>query len=73
LISIMFASMVGIMSSTLISGMVRLVVSIVALIKIGASLLLATVLPGASLVMTLGDRRRWGECTPLVDLNCGNL
>jgi hypothetical protein len=43
LINIMFTSLVGIASSALISGTVRLVVSIMALIKIGTSLLLATI------------------------------
>jgi hypothetical protein len=57
LISIMFASLVGIASSALISGTVYLVVSIVALIKIWTSLLLATISPGTSLAMTSGGRR----------------
>jgi hypothetical protein len=49
LISIMFASLVGVASSALISGTVRLIVHIVALVKIGTSLL-----PGTSLAMTSG-------------------
>jgi hypothetical protein len=57
LISIMFASLVGIASSALILGTVRLIVYIVALVEIGTSLLLATISPGTSLVMTLGGGR----------------
>jgi hypothetical protein len=74
LISIMFASLVGIVSSTLILGTVCLIVYIVvAPIKIGTSLLLVAVLPGASLAMTSGGRSQWRGCTPLVDLDCGSL
>jgi hypothetical protein len=39
-----------------------------ALVKIRTSSL-----PGASLAMTSGGGRRWGRCTPLVDLDCGRL
>jgi hypothetical protein len=68
LIGVMLASLVGIVSSALISGTVRLLVYVVALEKIGTSLL-----PGTSLVMTSGGGRRWNKCTPLVDLDCGRL
>jgi hypothetical protein len=68
LISIMFASLVGIASYALISGTVLLIVHIVALLKIGTSLL-----PGTSLAMTSGGGRRWSGCTPLVDLDRGSL
>jgi hypothetical protein len=57
LISIMLASLVGIASSALISGMVRLIVYIVAQVKIGTSLLLATISSGTSLAMTSGGGR----------------
>jgi hypothetical protein len=70
---IMFASLVGITSFALILGTMRLVVPIVALIKIGTSLLLATILLGTSLAMTSGGRRRWSRCTLLVDLDYGSL
>jgi hypothetical protein len=60
--------LVGIAPSALISRMVRLIVHVVALVKIRTSLL-----PGASLVMTSGRGRRWSRCTPLVDLDCGCL
>jgi hypothetical protein len=68
LISIMFASLFGIASSTFILETMHLIVHIVALVKIGASLL-----PGTSLPMTSGGRRRWNGCTPLVDLDCVRL
>jgi hypothetical protein len=68
LISIMLDSLVSIASSTLISGTVHLIVHVVALVKIGTSLL-----PGTSLPMTLGSGCRWSGCTPLVDLDCGRL
>jgi hypothetical protein len=68
LIGVMLASLVGIASFALISGMVRLIVHIVALVKIGTSLL-----PGTSLAMTSGGEHRWSRCTPLVDLDCGRL
>jgi hypothetical protein len=68
LISIMLASLVGIASSTLISGVVRLIVPIMALVKIGTSLL-----PATSLSMTLGGGSRWSGCMPLVNLDCGRL
>jgi hypothetical protein len=68
LIDVMFASLVGIMASSLISRTVRLIVHVVALVKIRTSSLL-----GASLAMTLGGGRRWSRCTPLVDLDCGRL
>jgi hypothetical protein len=48
--------------------MMRLIVYIVALVKIRTSLL-----PGASLAMTSGGGHRWSRCTPLVDLDCGCL
>jgi hypothetical protein len=68
---ITFASLIGvmlvsIMPSSLISGTVRLIVHVVALVKIRTSLL-----PGASLAMASGGRRQWSRCTPLVDLDCG--
>jgi hypothetical protein len=69
----MFASMVRIMSSTLILGMVCLIVYVMALVKIGTSLLLATISPGTSLAMTSGGGCRWSGCMPLIDLDCGNL
>jgi hypothetical protein len=68
LISIMFASLFGIASSALILGTMHLIVHIVALVKIGAFLL-----PGTSLPMTSGGRRRWNGCMPLVDLDCARL
>jgi hypothetical protein len=68
LISVMLALLVDIASSTLISGMVRLIVYVMALVKIGTSPLL-----GTSLVMTLGGGRQWSGCMPLVDLDCGCL
>jgi hypothetical protein len=68
LIDVMFASLVGIMASSLISRTVRLIVHVVALVKIRTSSLL-----GASLAMTSGGGRRWSRCTPLVDLDCGRL
>jgi hypothetical protein len=46
----------------------RLIVYIVALIKIRTS-----PLPGTSLAMTLGGGRRWSGCTPLINLDCGRL
>jgi hypothetical protein len=73
LISIMFTSLVGITSFALILEMVRLIVPIGALIKIGTSLLLATISRGTSLVTTLRGRCRWSRCMPLVDLDCGSL
>jgi hypothetical protein len=60
--------LVGIAPSTLISGSVRLIVNVVALVKIRTSSL-----PEASLVMTPGGGRRWSRCTPLIDLDCGSL
>jgi hypothetical protein len=48
--------------------MVRLIVYIMALVKIRTSSL-----PGASLVVTSGGGCRWSVCTPLVDLDCGRL
>jgi hypothetical protein len=70
---IMFAPLIGVMlvdiaPSTLISGMVRLIVNVIALVKIRTSSLL-----GASLAMTLGGGCQWSRCTPLVDLDCGRL
>jgi hypothetical protein len=65
LISVM---LVSITPSALISGMVCLIVYVMALVKIRASSLL-----GASLVMTLSGGRRWGRCMPLVNLDCGCL
>jgi hypothetical protein len=73
LINIMFASLVGIVSSTLISGTMRLIVYIMALVEIGTSLLLATISPETLLAMTSGGGCRWSGCRPLVDLDCGNL
>jgi hypothetical protein len=52
LVSIMLASPVGIASSALILGTVRLIVSVVALLKIGT-----TLLPGTPLSMTSGGGR----------------
>jgi hypothetical protein len=68
LIVVMFASLVGIMPSSLISRTVRLIAHVVALVKIRTSSL-----PGASLVMTSGGGCRWSRCTPLVDLDYGRL
>jgi hypothetical protein len=68
LISVMLASLVGIVPFALISGTVRLIVYIMALVKIRTSLLL-----GASLAITSGGGHRWSGCTPLVDLDCGCL
>jgi hypothetical protein len=68
LIGVMLASLVDIASSALISGTVRLIVSVVALVKIGTS-----PLPGTLLTMTSGGGCRWSGCTPLVDLDCGRL
>jgi hypothetical protein len=73
LIGIKFTLLVSIASSALILGTMHLVVLIRALIKIGSSLLLATISRGTSLVMTSGGRRRWSGCTPLVDLDYGSL
>jgi hypothetical protein len=64
----MLASLVYIMPSALISGMVRLIVYVVALVKIGTS-----PLPRTLLAMTLGGGHRWCGCMPLVDLDCGRL
>jgi hypothetical protein len=52
LIGVMLASLVDIAPSTLILGTVRLIVYVVALVKIGTS-----PLPGTSLAMTSGGRR----------------
>jgi hypothetical protein len=49
LISIMLALLVGIASFGLISGVVRLIVPVMALVKIGT-----TLLPGTLLAMTSG-------------------
>jgi hypothetical protein len=68
LIGVMLTSLVGIVPSALISGTMRLIVYVVALVKIRTSLL-----PGASLAMTSGGGHRWSRCTPLVDLDCGRL
>jgi hypothetical protein len=57
LISILLASLVGIVSFALILGMVRLIVYFMPLVKIGTSLLLATISPGTSLAMTSGGGR----------------
>jgi hypothetical protein len=67
LIGIILASLVGIVPSTLISGTMRLIVYVMALVKIRTSL------PGASLAMASGGGRRWSRCTPLVDLDYGRL
>jgi hypothetical protein len=68
LISIMLTSLVDIVSSALILGTMHLMVHVVALVKIGTSLLLGTLMP-----MTFGGGRRWSGCTSLVDLDCGRL
>jgi hypothetical protein len=68
LIGAMLASLVSIAPPTLISGTMRLIVYVVALVKIRTSLF-----PGASLAMTSGGGRRWSRCMPLVDLDCGRL
>jgi hypothetical protein len=68
LIGVMPASLVSIAPPALILGTMRLIVYVVALVKIRTSLL-----PGASLAMTSGGGRRWSRCTPLVDLDCGRL
>jgi hypothetical protein len=68
LIGVMLASLVSIAPPALISGTMRLIVYVVALVKIRTSLLL-----GASLAMTSSGGRRWSRCTPLVDLDCGRL
>jgi hypothetical protein len=48
--------------------MVRLIVNVMALVKIRTSSL-----PGASLAMTPDGGCQWSRCTPLVDLDCGRL
>jgi hypothetical protein len=68
LISIMFASLVGITSFTLISRSVCLIVYIMVLVKVRTSPLL-----GTSLAMTSGGGCRWSGCTPFIDLDYGNL
>jgi hypothetical protein len=68
LVNIKLASLVGIAPFALVSGMVRLLVYIVALVKIRTSSL-----TGASLEVTSGGGCRKSGCTPLVDLDCGCL
>jgi hypothetical protein len=68
LIGVMLTLLVIIVPSALISWMVRLIIYVVALVKIRTSSL-----PGASLVMTSGGGHRWSRCTPLVDLDCSRL
>jgi hypothetical protein len=68
LIGVMLASLVDIASFALISGAMRLIVPVVALVKIGT-----TLLPGTSLSMTSGGGSRWSGCMPLVDLDCDHL
>jgi hypothetical protein len=68
LIGIMLASLVSIVPFALISGMVHLIVYVMALVKIGTS-----PLPRTSLAMTLGGGHQWSGCTPLIDLDCGCL
>jgi hypothetical protein len=53
----MLASLVDIASFALILGTVRLIVYFMPLVKIGTSLLLATISPGTSLAMTSGGGR----------------
>jgi hypothetical protein len=63
LIGVMLILLVGIAPSALILGMVRLIVYVMSLVKIGTS----------SLAVTSGGGRRWSGCTPVVDLDCGRL
>jgi hypothetical protein len=64
----MLTSLVSIASFGLISGAVRLIVPVVALVKIGT-----TLLPGTLLAMTSGGGSQRSRCMPLVNLDCGRL
>jgi hypothetical protein len=68
LIGITLASLVSIASSDLVSGVVCFKVPVMALVKIGPSLL-----PGTSLSMTSGGGGQQSGHTPLVDLDYGCL
>jgi hypothetical protein len=68
LFGVMLASLVGIAPFALILGTVRLIVYVVALVKIRTSSL-----PGVLLAMTSGGGVQWSGCMPLVDLDYGCL